>query len=250
MHLHWGHPVYTQRIKIRHVTFTYFSILLGGRATPRIANLFWFLHQDHQGPKLCGISDWKKREASPELTSKQLDSQVSVLAGLRFGSRNRSGCRAAQYEMGKALLPAQVTELCHVVTPAWAWSAPAEGREQSAHSSRAPKKPGISVNNYSCTQEIRDWLLHIISFMCQFSFFYASLLKLYLLRISYTVFQVGKISFFSMCSPSALERFRMDVYYHILKVWMWITSYCCKSSLGKSHKRGFDTLCKRNAMFG
>lgn len=55
-----------------------------------------------------------------------------VLAGLWLGSRNKSSCRAAQYEMGKALLPAQVTELCHGVTPARARSAPAEGREQSA----------------------------------------------------------------------------------------------------------------------
>lgn len=48
----------------------------------------------------------KKREDGPEFTSKQLEPHVSMLAGLWLESRNRSGSRAAQQEMGKALLPA------------------------------------------------------------------------------------------------------------------------------------------------
>ncbi|RMC02003.1 hypothetical protein DUI87_21165 [Hirundo rustica rustica] len=53
--------------------------------------------------------------------------------------------------MGEALLPAQVTELCLVVTPPWVSNPPAEGREQSAHSSCAPKKPGISCSKAQVT---------------------------------------------------------------------------------------------------
>lgn len=47
--------------------------------------------------------------------------------------------------------------------------------------------------------------MHIISFMRQLSFSYPSSLKLYLLCISYIVFQVVKISLFLMRSPSALS---------------------------------------------
>lgn len=227
-------------MKTWHIFPSYLgAFLLNAKLLQKLQNFGVFLHQGvKSGPPWSeGMRHHRLKkmsiEASKEFSYKQLEPR-----GLREGE-GAAGCRTAwaagfhNPSLSEALL--QKAESRWLAQPL----SSRETRDISEHLWLHFRKGVIGY-----------WIL---SPLFVSSLFLPPRNKVLFIKHLIPCFSSGEDKpFFGVFSQISGERFKMDVYYQFFKVWIWITSYCSKSSLGKSHrdKQAFDKLVKRNAIFG